>query len=61
MATQYRGIDLGEHHENVDAGTSTTSSQVEISWNDAVNIGKEQLKQLLQEIMIYIEQTDFPS
>ena len=61
MATQYRGIDLGESYTDVDAGTSTTSSNVEISFNDAVILDRLELVKLLENLIIYIEQTDFPS
>lgn len=64
MATQYRGLDLGENYEDVDANTSTTSSNVEISYDDSVYSDTDSMNDLikgLENIIIYIKQNDFPS
>lgn len=64
MATQYRGLDLGENYEDVDANTSTTSSDVEISYDDSVYADTDSMNDLikgLENIIIYIKQKDFPS
>ena len=64
MATQYRGINKGQKCFNTSAGTSTTSSNVEISYDDTVFTDKASqllLVQALEELIIYIRQNDFPS
>jgi hypothetical protein len=61
MATQYAGSTLGKSIEEVTFDTSTTSKTVEISYNDAVGMTKDQLRDEVAKIMAAIDQKTFPA
>ncbi len=61
MATQFAGITFGDAIEDVTFGTSTTSKTIEVTYNDAVGVTKDQLKDHVERILAAIEQRTFPA
>lgn len=61
MATQFAGLTYGDSIEEVAFGTSTTSKTVEVTYNDAVGVTKDQLRDHVARIVAAIEQTKFPA
>lgn len=61
MATQFAGITYGQPIESVTFGTASTTKTVEITYNDAVGVTKDQLRDMVSKILAAIEQTRFPA
>lgn len=62
MATQYAGLDLGAPEEDTSFDTSTTSSEVEISYDDTAILSTADLVVMIEKIKSAIlKQTSFPA
>jgi hypothetical protein len=61
LAVQFAGITFGDAIEDVTFGVATTGKTIEITYNDAVGVTKDQLQDHVDRIMAAITQNRFPA
>ena len=61
MPTQFAGITFGDAIEDVTFDVATTGKTIEVTYNDAVGVTKDQLRDHVDRIIAAIEQRTFPA